>query len=796
MTTSTGFSVRRDVRNKPAKGDQIYQTFHRDWEWVDGDAHRLLKAVTAGVAISPGRWADGIDKHGNPIKGYKSKFNGEFLEAHFVMLDFDGELSLTTAIDHPYLKKNASFLYTSPSHQLPGKGDRFRVILQLSEAVMTWRDMDDVIIAIRLELGELDDEKINAASLLFGSRPDNNPNFQRYIWSGYKNRLDPIPLIDERRAARVARQLRFQQMGYEPGESWAIDKDDCDEDRVELMIHCLKKQESGHRYVPERIPGTNSYNYAWDALAGMVHYFGPDLTLEIVDRADWWGDSSEGWDVIAVVEELATREEMWEPGMGWKSFQTVLKIAGQKLGDLDRHAWLSPAMPQEEFVLFKYKMRPNSAEAEPPKIEDEESTSYDEQLSEIIRLELSDDYMENQKATLLKAKVSKRFNIKDHALHKDIHKGALASKGIDLHGSRSRISTDLDDSGWDFSGNSEDAMEYQIPGVLPKKGTIALAAVGGGGKNKLAAYYGYRCIEGLPCLPHIELPVEPIKGKILFIGTDQANSAKQRAAQDFRDAGASNEWLQKNVKIWAADPKKGEPAWTATTKGLCKLKEVMDTGEIGLVIIDSMKTITAGTEFCMSDNNDISLLTRALMLIVNEYAPMLIINHATEPKATKFPTINEMQIATAFGQMIDAVFIIRKPQDSSVQNRELYGVKIRDNNEGIRVTYTTDPETGDLRLEATQLSPDATQIDKLLLAIDDNTINGKAAPAGAKKIADAIKMNVRQVSNYLVKLNSGRLIKKHGTGYRITAGGKRHLDNLKSGKFKIETEELFTALDF
>ena len=46
---------------------------------------------------------------------------------------------------------------------------------------------------------------------------------------------------------------------------------------------------------------------------------------------------------------------------------------------------------------------------------------------------------------------------------------ALSSKGNYFHGSRSRISTELDDSGWEFSENSEDVMEYQIPGFLPRK---------------------------------------------------------------------------------------------------------------------------------------------------------------------------------------------------------------------------------------------------------------------------------------------------------------------------------------
>ena len=133
MTTSVGFSVRSDVRHKPPKNDPIYNTFHRDWAWVNGDAKRLCKAVTQGVAVTPGHWSDGVSRKGDYLKGYKSKYRGKFKEAHFVMLDFDGGMKLEDAIEHPYFQQTASFLYTSPSHRLPNKGDRLRLMPSLSK---------------------------------------------------------------------------------------------------------------------------------------------------------------------------------------------------------------------------------------------------------------------------------------------------------------------------------------------------------------------------------------------------------------------------------------------------------------------------------------------------------------------------------------------------------------------------------------------------------------------------------------------------------------------------------------
>ena len=359
--TKTGFSVRPDVRHKPLKDDPIYKTFHRDWAWVEGDAKRLCKAVTQGVAVTPGHWCDGTNRYGTKVKGYKSKYRGDFKEAHFVMLDFDGGMKLDDAISHPFFAETASFLYTSPSHRLPGKGDRLRVVWQLSSPVTSWKDLDDVILSLRLKLGGIDDSAINAASLLFGSMPDRNENFFCHIWANHRNRLDPAPLIQERQAAREKRRAELIAHGYAAGQCWELDKETCGEDRVALMIHCLKFHESiGARFVPERIEDTGSYEIVFKVLGGLIHYFGVELTYHIIEAAQWWGDES--FDIDSLIDELILREEDFDPVLTeeWSSYNTILKLAGEHLVSIDSNgvkgqAWICPAMPKEDFALFKFE---------------------------------------------------------------------------------------------------------------------------------------------------------------------------------------------------------------------------------------------------------------------------------------------------------------------------------------------------------------------------------------------------------------------------------------------------------
>ena len=171
---NTGFSVHTDIINK-----QKPYLLADNWGWVeDGTPDRLLTAVAVkGYAFTPGRWLDGFDKRltdeGEPRgdrKAWKHAILGSMSEAWYVALDFDGGLPLQTGLDHPIFNEKACFLYTSPSHNQPGKGERFRVVFALSKAVTTVRDLNYIIRGLRAEIGGGDDPAINGASALFGSQ--------------------------------------------------------------------------------------------------------------------------------------------------------------------------------------------------------------------------------------------------------------------------------------------------------------------------------------------------------------------------------------------------------------------------------------------------------------------------------------------------------------------------------------------------------------------------------------------------------------------------------------------------
>lgn len=108
-----------------------------------------------------------IDEFIEEIKlgyAYSSVFDGDrrsqnFESADFVSVDIDSDFSFSDAAKHPFVVKNATFLYTTPSHT--AEWNRFRIVFALEKPIKIARDY--------LNLAK------NLADLLGGDRKATDP---------------------------------------------------------------------------------------------------------------------------------------------------------------------------------------------------------------------------------------------------------------------------------------------------------------------------------------------------------------------------------------------------------------------------------------------------------------------------------------------------------------------------------------------------------------------------------------------------------------------------------------------
>lgn len=170
-----GFSFRDNVVGKPPNDSLQGLMLGDDWIWApNGQPEQLLNAVAVkGYAITPAKWRN----------GYKSKKKGTFIESSYLLLDYDANLSWDDAKKHPFFTQYACFAYTSASHGLVGKGDRFRIVFALDH-VVTDHDVFDRLIDGVSSLCPGSDPAINAASLLYG-----NPGAEVHVYD-LNNRMD------------------------------------------------------------------------------------------------------------------------------------------------------------------------------------------------------------------------------------------------------------------------------------------------------------------------------------------------------------------------------------------------------------------------------------------------------------------------------------------------------------------------------------------------------------------------------------------------------------------------------
>ena len=271
LTLEGGFSLRQDIVGKPSQDSLRYISLGRGWRWAPkADASQLLKCLTNhGWAVTPGRWEG----------GHKSKKEGKLLEAQYILLDFDDNLSWLECKQHEYLNQRALFAYTTTSHQTPGKGDRFRVVFQSDLLITESQSLDLLIKGVKIKVPG-SDPAINSASLLFG-----NPTAEVHIFD-LSNRIPARNLIV---AALVAEEEKRQHL-IKPG--------------YQDQSYDLLQSERRVRRWLEHIPNT-SYS-TWLVVAGCLRAIeAQDHPWAFEAFDEWSSHQYEAYDPIAV-------DRLWE----------------------------------------------------------------------------------------------------------------------------------------------------------------------------------------------------------------------------------------------------------------------------------------------------------------------------------------------------------------------------------------------------------------------------------------------------------------------------------------------------
>lgn len=295
-----GFSFRTDIVGKPNPDALRYLSLGRGWQWADkADAETLLTCLTKhGWAVTPGHWQD----------GHKSKKDGKLLEAQYILLDFDANLSWLECKQYVYFQQRALFAYTTSSHQLTSKGDRFRIVFQSDLVLTDSQSLDLLIQGLRMKVTG-SDPAINSASLLFG-----NPTAEVHVFD-LSNRIPAKELIFTAVVADEMRRQRYTRPGYQ--------------DQSYNLLQSERRVRTWLEYIP------NTAYSTWLVVAGCLR------AIEAQDHP-WAFDAFDEWS--------ARQYEAYDPDKVnrlWDSFSNARPGGFSKLKNLSE--WFKANPDEEEY---------------------------------------------------------------------------------------------------------------------------------------------------------------------------------------------------------------------------------------------------------------------------------------------------------------------------------------------------------------------------------------------------------------------------------------------------------------
>jgi KaiC/GvpD/RAD55 family RecA-like ATPase len=170
----------------------------------------------------------------------------------------------------------------------------------------------------------------------------------------------------------------------------------------------------------------------------------------------------------------------------------------------------------------------------------------------------------------------------------------------------------------DFINQGTDALEWVIPGILPKGETVLLAALAKTGKTLLATDIAYAVLSGEKAIG--ETP--GVKGRVLLVSSDEsANSTRRRLRARGFDLLAESSNLRVMTHLDIAD--------------LSPLEKELEDFRPQLVIIDSLTSITRDSGISEKDAEFAKPIYKLKEMLSRYGAAGILIHHENKDKDAK-----------------------------------------------------------------------------------------------------------------------------------------------------------------
>lgn len=718
--------------NPHFKGKGNHHLSSVGWREVETDLTTLIHQVTTqGIAMMPA-----IVTHSARRKKDLSKF-------HLVVVDVDNaepdsQMTWEEAIENPFLRNNALALWTSTNHKRDDEEedsdyrgqDRFRILFKLDEPFrfcpagndVAYKEFKEIIERLnRIIPGA--DHNIKPAHYFAGCFDGLN-----HIYRMGKNVLD---------FSKVPQLPIIQKPIFERGESEFTGSTDDSIKNLKRFLHHISSEKTD----------------VWMSVGGSLKNIADELNEDdlVRDLFHRWSERDyDGYDFHRV-------EQFWEsttPGLGgWGNLKQLALESDNPLPQTQSQ----PTFNTDDFGEIEgFVMRNIMRETTETTINETKTTGQkiQELLDRVVELEL--DIKRNtwaERQALIKEITS--LGPSRHDIKKRIFEHICNYFGVDLGSTKGNT---IETKGMDRARKLLGKLQqpYLVPDYLQRNRDAIFYGDSGSGKTTIALDLIRSLIQGRtfadakePC---------PQGKKVLFIASDGGPSAEGVLIDYLNKLGVTGcgKFADK-FKWWSGDEESTTPSWNLNLGNLIKLKDEIQGGHYDLVVIDSLKSVTSGTDYSIDDRT-ISDVMRLVQAIVTPHAALMWIHHTNKSGKTSSHSAGGV---TDIIEVVSAAFQVsrewvegQKSQQSTMKIQKLRGQSTRqfdfefDWEQGVIPFTEFDSTTREL--EARQSAyPEA-----ILVAIRDSP-NSRMFRA---TIADELNANPQVISNHLQDLKQQGLI--------------------------------------